>query len=235
MRSAITVFSVFLLLVSGMRAVAEPLRIAVAANFAATARKLSDDFQSNTGTPVSLSVASTGVLVTQILHGAPFHLFLSADVRGPSRLAAAGRAVANSQHCYAIGKLVLLGGELADIGQDRARLAIANPETAPYGRAAMEVLSRAGGNRINDDQLVRGSSVLQAYQFWVSGGAEQALVAASLAGDSGVTVPPQWHKPLEQHAILLTPEHTQAMVFLSFLKSGQAAATIIDAGYRACT
>jgi len=143
--------------------------------------------------------------------------------------------VADSQRCYAVGKLVLLGGTLADIGQDDARLAIANPETAPYGRAAMEVLSRADGNRINDDQLVRGSSVLQAYQFWVSGGTEQALVAASLAGDDGVTVPPQWHTPIEQHAILLTQEHKQAMAFLSFLQSGQAAATIMDAGYRACS
>ena len=114
---------------------------------------------------------------------------------------------------------------------------MANPTTAPYGRAALEVLSRDPFNRVAERRLLRGSNVLQAYQFWSSGGADLALVAASIAGDAGVEIPANWHAPIEQHAILLTfgQDRRAATEFLDFLQSTVAVATIGVAGYRSCS
>ena len=234
MRSTLPIL-VSLILCLSCGAQAASLRVAVAANFAATAKLIADDFESTTGTPVALSVASTGVLVTQILHGAPFDIFLAADSEGPALLAARGKALGESQVCYALGKLVLLGATLDSIGGNDARIAIANPATAPYGRAAQEVLSRDSQSPASRQHLLRGSNVLQAYQFWIAGGADQALVAASLAGDEGVPVPADWHSPIEQHAIMVSERHPAAGAFMTFLSASSAAATITDAGYRECS
>ena len=215
---------------------ASPLRVAVAANFATTARSLGNAFEAASGHRIEFSVASTGVLASQILHGAPFDVFLSADAEAPALVAGSGKAVPGSQFCYASGKLVLLGGTLQDLQSPNKSLAVANPATAPYGRAAFEVLAREPFNRVGERQLLRGSNVLQAYQFWVSGGADLALVAASIAGDKGTEIPGNWHEPIEQHAILLSAgrENTAAAEFLAFLGASTAKTTIATAGYRSC-
>ncbi len=220
---------------------AEPLRVAVAANFRGTLEQISAGFEAETGQQVRISSASTGVLATQILHGAPFDLFFAADELAPAALVRAGIGHAGSGHagsghageCYASGALVLLGGSLEQLADPGLSLAIANPETAPYGRAALEVLARGEFAAGSGRKLVRGSNVLQAYQFWRSGASDLALVARSLAPRSGIPIPADWHSPLEQHLLVIRSSPAVA-AYLKWLRSDTVRSLILEAGYRSC-
>jgi molybdate transport system substrate-binding protein len=208
----------------------ETLRIAVAANFRQVLAKASEAFEQETGIRVRLSSASTGVLYTQILHGAPFDLFFAADRKTPERLATADRP----SRCYARGRLVLAGGSggLDALADPDLSLAIANPATAPYGRAALAVLDRAEFQTGRTRKLLTGSNVVQAYQFWHSGGADLALVPRSLA-PKATLIPEAWHQPIEQHAIALRPgEAVEA--YLNWVSSDTVRALIHNAGYEPC-
>lgn len=223
----------FLLLLLALPAQGEEsLRIAVAANFRATLEQVSEGFQQQTGIRLSISSASTGVLANQILHGAPFDLFFAADAVRPAALRTRGIGV--QEFCYARGRLVLVGSDdLAALNNGGLSLAIANPDTAPYGRAALDVIKReefAGGH---DRKLVRGNSVLQAYQFWHSAAVDLALVAQSMAGKSFVPVPLDWYQPLKQHALVLkvSPAIT---AYLDWIRSDRVRAQILEAGYEPC-
>jgi molybdate transport system substrate-binding protein len=228
----------FLLLGCGFAAGAnpgEPLRIAVAANFRATLQQASELFQQQTGIEVVLSSGSSGVLHTQIVHGAPFDLFFSADRASAEKLAAGDTPEA--PFCYARGRLVLAGGngELAQLADPGLDLAIANPATAPYGVAAMAVLARpefaAGSGR----RLVRGANVVQAYQFWHSGAVELALLPRALAPQATL-VPAAWHQPLDQFAVALTPVAANPALarYLRWIRSDTVRTLILDAGYEPC-
>ncbi len=222
-----------LLLPPDLRA-AEPVRVAVAANFRSTLEQINARFEAETGQPILLSSASTGVLYNQILHGAPFDLFFAADQATPERLAT---EVGGSTFCYAIGQLVMVGGgrDLALLADPRLSLAIANPATAPYGAAAMDVLARPEFAAAGERKLVRGNNVLQAYQFWRSGGTDLALVARALAPD-GTPVPGDWHRPLAQHAMVLPrgAGSTAVETYLSWIRSDTVRSQIIKAGYAPC-
>ncbi|MHA7815759.1 MAG: molybdate ABC transporter substrate-binding protein [Pseudohaliea sp.] len=215
---------------------AEPLRVAVAANFRATAERAGAAFERETGTAVVLSSAATGMLYNQLRHGAPFDLFLAADAERPRRLAEEGIAIAASRRCYARGRLVLLGGPLAALKTPGQRVAIANAAVAPYGAAAEAVLARpplAGVER----RLLRGASVQQAWQFHATGGADLALVARSLVGDADrlELIPADWHAPIEQQAIVVAGgRETEADAFLAWL-AGPAARPLLERdGYDPC-
>lgn len=216
------------------RADDEPLRIAVAANFRSTLEKINRRYESDTGGKISLSSASTGVLASQILHGAPYDLFFAADRETPHKLLELTPAKYDAPFCYAVGKLVLVGGgDLAALALADNSLAIANPATAPYGRAAMEVLSRkefsAGGGR----KLVRGNNVVQAYQFWHSGAADLALVPRALTPQTGIPIPASWHQTLEQHAMVLKPGPA-VDAYLKWFRSDTVRSLITRAGYQPC-
>jgi len=228
----------FLLLGCGSAAgssTGEPLRIAVAANFRATLQQATELFQQQTGIEVVLSSGSSGVLHTQIVHGAPFDLFFSADRASAEKLAAGD--LSGAPFCYARGRLVLAGGngELAQLADPGLDLAIANPATAPYGVAAMAVLARpefaAGSGR----RLVRGANVVQAYQFWRSGATELALLPRSIA-PRATPVPAAWHQPLDQFAIALTPVAANPALasYLKWIRSATVRTLILDAGYEPC-
>jgi len=226
-----------LLLTTAARA-EEPLRVAVAANFRPTLEQINSGFAQHSGQRVVLSSASTGVLYSQIAKGAPFDLFFSADRAAPERLAAdPALAAAGQPFCYAIGRLALAGGDgqLAQLGNPALSLAIANPVTAPYGAAALEVLARpefaAGSNR----KLVRGSNVAQAYQFWHTGGTDLALLPYAMAL-GGTPVPAAWHRPLEQFAIALSPETPGSALasYLNWIGSDTVRSLISAAGYEPC-
>jgi len=236
------VFMRYLLLLSVLIALpvtaTGPLRIAVAANFRGTLQGISELFQQQTGHTVVLSSASTGVLYTQILQGAPFDLFFSADRETALKLASgAPDGTMGEPFCYARGRLVLAGdqGDLASLGNPRLSMAIANPATAPYGRAAMDVLARPEFSDGIGRKLVRGSNVVQAYQFWYSGATDLALVPAALS-PGATPIPANWHQPLEQFAIALTPQATRpALVsYLNWIRSDTVRSLIIDAGYEPC-
>lgn len=215
--------------------VADTVRLAVAANFTVTAQALGEAFAAMYPYRVLNSTASTGVLVSQVMHGAPFDLLLSADAQGPAALVAAGLADGPSQGCYAVGRLVLLGGALDALSNPDLSLAIANPLTAPYGRAAQEVLQRPEFAGARERKLLQGSNVLQAYQFWTAG-ADLALVAAALVPGKGTPIPLDWYAPVEQHAVLLDPGagNPAAGAYREFLRSDTARVIIRAAGYGDC-
>lgn len=216
---------------------ADPLRIAVAANFLAAAKTLAGIHEQAGGEAVSFSSASSGVLAAQIARGAPFDLFLAADRERPAQLVEAGSG-REPPRCYALGALVLLGGEsLEDLADAGLSLAIANPRSAPYGSAALEVLRRGGFPGPGERRIVRGANVQQALQFFEAGAADLALVARSLAPTRGIVVPEDRHAPIAQYA-LVTGRGTRAdaaRAFLDFLLSAPAQARLADLGYRPCS
>ena len=230
----------FVLVLSPL-AQAEPLRIAVAANFRVAMADIAKSFQEASGTEVQYSTGSTGQLVAQIIHGAPFDVFLAADQTGPARLMEEGHAVEGSALTYANGRLALLApghevpgdGTIPDLG-DLDRVSIANPRTAPYGVAAMEVLDNLD---IAGVELVLAQNAGGVVAAVASGAAPVGLTSLSLARSTdrvpAWTVPQDLHEPLAQDAILLTlaAEKETAREFMAWL-SGESARRIIKAhGY----
>jgi molybdate transport system substrate-binding protein len=213
------------------------LRLAVASNFRAAAEELGRIFTANTGISVQISSASTGVLTAQIRRGAPFDVLLAADQARPQSLVDDGSSPAPAR-CYAQGSLVLLGADsfsaLADADNS---VAIANPRSAPYGMAALAVLEREDFAGAKQRRLIQGSNVQQAMQFFISGGADLALVARSLSPSLGLPIPKEWHPPIEQYAVLNgRSEHLpQARAFLDYLQSSAAIDVLTRFGYDPCS
>ncbi len=222
------------------------LRIAVASNFAGPAARLARAFEAqHPGATVELSAGASGKLYAQIVNGAPFDILLSADVDRPQKLETEGHAVRGSRAHYAQGRLALVGSAMTtgvdgpsvlEKG-DFEHLSIANPETAPYGVAAQQVLTKLGLWETLEARLVRGENITQAYQFVTSGGAELGFVALALVlADESPRweVPPALHEPIQQDAVLLTrAEHPLADDFMAFLGSAAAKTLIRASGYGA--
>jgi molybdate transport system substrate-binding protein len=211
---------------------AESAGIAVASNFTAVAEQLAEEFTAGTGHTLTLSFGASGQLYAQISQGAPFDVFLSADDIRPAQAVAEGLGVEGTVFAYAIGALALYSPSLAvaqgDVvlqNGDFEKLAIADPQTAPYGRAAMEAIASLGLSETLAPKLVTGENISQALQFVESGNAELGLLAASqVAGKDNVwMVPAEFYEPIRQDAA--------AQGFLAFLKSPEAAAVIEAAGY----
>ena len=224
---------------------ADTALIAVAANFAKTAERLAQGFAAASGHEIEISTGSTGTLAAQIRNGAPFTLFLSADEGRPMELEAEGLAVPGSRFTYAVGKLVLWGPDPRWVVLDPAasladpelkRLAIANPELAPYGRAAQEALTALGIWEGVQPKLVRGEDIAQTYQFVASRNAELGFVALSQVMDQSGSrweVPQDLYTPIRQQAVLLQPgkDNAAAKAFLDYLRSEPAREIIRAAGY----
>lgn len=218
--------------------------VAVAANFTAAAREVAAAFEQETGDTAVLSFGSTGQLFTQIVHGAPFDVFLAADQARPERAVAEGYAVGESRFTYATGRIALYSidpdlvtGEstLADANFDK--IAIANPETAPYGAAAIETMRALGVHDTLAPRIVRGSNIAQAYQFVATGSAELGFVAlsqiATVAGGSRWVVPQHLYAPISQDAVILATasDNGTARHFMTFLEGPKARAIIARYGY----
>ena len=228
----------YLLFCLNCAASADRVHVAVASNFKQTAQQLSELFEEATGHQVLLSSASTGTLHTQITHGAPFDVLLSADSKSPQKLESQGYAQSGTRFCYAHGQLVLVGGSgsLEDLLNPELSLAIANPATAPYGIAAEEVLNQSRYKTSAGRKIVRANNVVQAYQYWFTSSVDIALVARSLTIDNGVLVPPNQYRPIEQVAVLLKRgmENPAAISYMDFLKSHPAQELIANSGYGNC-
>jgi molybdate transport system substrate-binding protein len=229
------------LFLSGARAA--EVKVAVAANFTAAMKEIAAGFERATSHKALLSFGSTGKLYAQIIHGAPFAVFLAADQERPRLLERQGEA--SGRFTYAIGKLVLYSAE-ADLvdaeGEVLAegafdRLAIANPKTAPYGTAAMEVLDDLGLTARLAPRLVRGDSVAQAYQFVATGSAELGFVALAQVvlqpQGSRWEVPQSHYTPIRQDAVLLDrgADEPAALALIDYLKTPAARAIIERFGY----
>lgn len=226
-------------------ATAADVSVAVAANFAEPAKAVAEAFHATTGDSAVISPGASGQLATQITHGAPYEVFLSADSERPQALIAGGYAVAQSRFTYALGRLSLYSvtpGVVDSQGlvlkrTDLRAVAIADPAVAPYGVAAEETMLRLGVYEALKPKIVKGASIAQTYQFVATGAAEIGFVAQSqivnVKGGSRWLVPETLHAPIEQQAVLLTQgaKDPAARKFLDFLKSPTARAIIARYGY----
>jgi molybdate transport system substrate-binding protein len=222
-------------------ALADDALVAVAANFTATAEELAELFESETGHTLQLSFGSTGQLYAQISQGAPFAAFLAADGERPRRAIAQGFAVEDTAFTYAVGRLALYSPTLdVSVGATAldlpfTHIAVADPQTAPYGAAAVEVMEALGVAERLSEKSVTGENIAQTLQFVESGNAELGFVAASqvVGRQYQWLVPADLHAPIIQDAVLLTAGegNAAAIAFLDFLRSPQAVSIIEAAGY----
>ncbi len=247
MRKPFSILIVLILsLICGFAAAAE-VSVAVAANFTDAARQIAQRFQETTGHSAKISYGSTGKLYAQIQNGAPFEVFLAADTERPIKAEEEGLAVPGSRFIYARGKLALWSAKAGLFGDGVAylenntfdHLAIANPDTAPYGLAARQVMAHLDLLSVLKPKLVQGDSIAQTFQFVATGNAEAGFVALSQVkgwqGDPGSTweVPTEYYAPIEQAAVLLQTGagNPAARAFLDFLKSDAAREIITAYGY----
>ncbi|GEB89965.1 molybdate ABC transporter substrate-binding protein [Zymomonas mobilis] len=227
-----------------MPANAAELRIAVAANFSDTAKELITAFTHKTGNTIRLSSGSTGQLYAQIKQGAPFDIFLSADNGRPEKLVQEGLAVSDSRFTYAIGQLVLWSRDknfpaTVETLEKQAftRLAVCNPDVAPYGRAAIETLQNLHLLEKLRPKFVVGTNIIQVWQFVSSGNAELGFVSLSqmkgVSEGSQWRVPEKFYTPIRQDAVLLnkSQNNAAARAFMAFLKSDESRSIISHYGY----
>lgn len=236
-----------LLATAGVRA--DTLNVAVASNFVEVLRTIVPQFEARSGHVVNIIPGASGKLYAQIVNGAPFDVFLSADLRRPEMLEADSLIVAGSRFTYAIGQLVIwsrdqefAGSNCVDALQDlgRKKLAIANPLLAPYGVAAKEYLVGRGLWGALQAKLVFGENIAQTLQFATSGNASVAVIAHSQlqrADDFGTTctavISTDEHSPILQQAVELAAisDTGAASEFLEFLRSPDSRETIFAHGY----
>lgn len=228
------------------------VRAAVAANFRLTLERLAAAHLKDGGTPLRISSGATGALYGQIVQGAPFDVFFAADRERPAELEANGLIVPGSRFTYAIGRLVAWRpgtpwqGTLERTLKDPAIrvVAIANPELAPYGQAAREVLTRLKLWGSPPFRIVQGESLGQTFQFASTGNAQLGFVALAQIREApeaervrwereSLIIDPGLHAPIEQDAVILRAAQGRAEVqrFMAFVRSPAGRAIIAAAGY----
>ncbi len=224
----------------------QKVRVAAAADLKFAMEELSADFETKTGTRVDVTYGSSGNSFAQIQSGAPFDVFFSADMEYPKKLEAAGFTEPGTLYEYALGRIVIWAPastevEVAKKGwnvllDDRVqKIAIANPALAPYGRAAVSALQKAGIYEKVKSKLVYGENISQAAQFVQSGNAQAGIVALSLALAPGMKegkmweIPAEMYSPIEQGAVVLKTAKNKAaaLAFLNLVKSA-AGRKILD-------
>jgi len=232
------------------QAAAPTLTVAAASDLQAVLPTLAERFQQRTGVTPRLTFGSSGNFFTQIRNGAPFDLFLSADLDYPQQLIRAGAAVPDSLYEYATGRLVLwarkdrgidLGRGLQTLADPRIRrVAIANPDHAPYGRAAVAALRHENLYATIQPKLVVGENISQAAQFVQSGNAEVGIIALSVAlspalKTSGgyVEIPAAWYPPIRQAAVVVRASGhvSAARDFLSFMQQPDSLQLLAEFGF----
>lgn len=229
---------VWLLLLLSGRSAAEPesLRVAVAANFYRPLQQIAEMYQQQSGVRIEISAASTGVLFQQIVHGAPFDLFLAADSKRPQLLFEQG--LAEAPFDYARGELAFWCPGCRDINLSLLRawqgqVAMANPKAAPYGVAAQQVIDYLQWH--SETPPAMGSSVAQAYQFIATGSVKGGFVAHSQVVDqplNAITLPAEWYSPILQQGVILKRSDKQTLAgdFVHYLQD-EAQQIVIGLGY----
>ncbi len=191
------------------------LKVAAAADLSNAFEDVAAAYRAKTGQEVKLSFGATGLLERQIAEGAPFDVFAAANVSFVDDAVKAGACFGETKSTYAFGHLVVwtkkgsaLPANLADLADPKyAKIAIANPDHAPYGKAAKQALERAGVWDKVSSRIVYGENVRQTLQFAESGNAEVAIVALSLAlGSDGSYVSVEGHDPIEQALVVCKGE-----------------------------
>jgi molybdate transport system substrate-binding protein len=233
---------------------AEPektISVAAAADLSTALKEIAASFTKQSGINVKLSLGASGALTQQIENGAPFDAFFSADMGYPQQLITENQAAPSTLYRYAIGKLVLWTPSTSPLDFERQgmktlldpsvqKIAIANPQHAPYGRAAVAALKYAGLYEQLSSKLVIGENVSQAAQFVESGNAQIGFVALAHASAPEMQgkgkywqVPADAYPALDQGAIVLAhSEHKkEAQQFLDFIKTKEASAILQRYGF----
>lgn len=234
-------------LVFATSAFSQKLKVAVAANLQPVIAELQKDFAKQTGLQIDAIVGSSGTLTAQMKNGAPFDIFLSADMAFPKSLFDAGFTV-NAPRVYAYGSLIICSTK--DVGFENwqrtlmtnriKKIAIANPETAPYGEAAKQVLSYKGILEHVTDKLVYGQSITQVNTYITTGVVEVGFTTLSLVKDPANktklhwrVIDPKMYKPIEQGMVILksTTNKTDAEKFYNYMLSASAKKILVKYGY----
>jgi molybdate transport system substrate-binding protein len=228
----------------------QEVRVAAAADLKFAMAQLAEQFEKESGTKVSVTYGSSGNFFSQIQNGAPFDLFFSADVEYAKKLEAAGFAEPGTLYTYAVGRIVIWmpSGAKVNVAKEGwsalldasvQKIAIANPQHAPYGRAAVAALQKAGIYEQVKSKLVYGENISQAAQFVQSGNAQAGIIARSLTVSPGMSdgksweIPSETHPPIEQAAILLNgaKSNQAARAFLDFVKSAAGREILLKFGF----
>src|SRR6266566_8840553 len=225
--------------------------VAAAADLNAALSEIAANYEKAGGSQVRLSFGSSGNLYNQIQNGAPFDVFFSADLDYPQKLIKAGFAEKSSLYRYAVGQLVLWvpasssldaehGGMSILLDPSVKKISLANPEHAPYGRAAVAALRHFGLYEKGSDRFVFGENVSQAAQFVESGNAQAGFVALSHAMAPGMRdigryliIPSDAYPALQQAVVILShsSKKAEAAAFLQYLKKPEATAVLRHYGF----
>jgi molybdate transport system substrate-binding protein len=227
------------------------INVAAAADLSVALQEVATNYEKQSGVRVKLSFGASGALTQQIQNGAPFDVFFSADMDYPRQLISAGLAENDSLYRYAVGRLVLwvpkdspldVEHKGIDILLDPSvrKLAIANPQHAPYGRAAIATLQHYGLKEKLQDKLVIGENIAQAAQFVESGNAQAGFVALAHASAPSMQgkgkywiVPGDAYPPLDQGVVMISasPHKQDAKAFLEYLRGADFAAVLKRFGF----
>lgn len=218
----------------------QPLRIAVSSNFTPVLKSLLAEFHQQTGIKTQIISGATGAMYIQIQHGAPFDIFLAADHLRPEALEQQGLIVPNSRKTYALGQLALLSmkskTQLKDLSILPPRFAIANPDTAPYGKAAKQTLEHLGLWHKYQPTLIIGMNINQTFSQVRTQAVNMGLVANSqlvLNQLNGTIIPADYHQPITQQLVILkhSPNVNNALRLSDFLLSPSIQQKIVSFGY----
>ncbi len=230
---------------------AREITVAAAADLSSALKDIADSYEKKTGVKVKLSFGASGALTQQIQNGAPFDVFFSADMDYPRQLIASGQADAASLYQYAVGKLVLWVAADSPLDVEHKgiqvlldpavkKIAVANPEHAPYGRAAVAALKHYGLYDQLSAKLVLGENVSQAAQFAESGNAQAGFVALAHAVAPSMQgkgkfyeVPTDAYPPLAQGVVVMShsPHKQEAAAFVDYIKTKEAADVLKHYGF----
>ena len=217
--------------------------VAVAANFAKPMKELIAKFEVDSPHKVKMVIGSSGKIYAQIINGAPFDAFFSADQVKPAKLVKDELALEDSRYTYATGRLVIWSPNRQKRREKAVKgvpplIAIANPKTAPYGAAALEAFTHISLLPWREDRLVYGENIAQTYQFIASGAAEFGAVALSQVVNEPTAsydiVPDEMYSPIKQDMVMLKHAETNPATadFLNFMRSEKVADMIKTFGYK---
>lgn len=246
-RKILTLALIFLALAATAANPVSIITIATAANMQFAMKALTHNFTKETGIKCDLIISSSGKLTAQIKSGAPYDLFVSADMKYPSELYKDGLALEKPK-VYAYGKLVLwtmnnhINPSLASLKMSKIKyIACANPKTAPYGLAAIQTLKHYGLYKSLKSKLVYGESIAQTNQFIISESAKVGFTAKSVvlspkmkSKGKWIEVNPKSYSPIAQGVVILKQNKTleaDARKFYEFLFSAKAKKILQDFGY----
>jgi molybdate transport system substrate-binding protein len=228
------IFVLLAALFAGSYARAQAVNVAAAADLKFAMAELAAQFEKASGAKLDVTYGSSGNFLTQIENGAPFDLFFSADSEYPKKLEAAGLAEPGTLREYAVGRIVIwtpsdneinaaIDGWKRLLAQRVKKIAIANPEHAPYGRAAVAAIKKAGIYEQVKDKLIYGENISQAAEFVQSGNAQAGIVALSLALSPAMKNGNRWEIPADSY-----PPIKQAVIVLKASKNKDASRRFLE-------